>query len=248
MDIANGLLKQFGATANSAVDRVVTLLPVGSSPGPGSPEAGKPAEEKKDPNQERICGRAVVDGLVPEQRDTSALTLVRTFRIEPGGGCPPGTETATADASRLVCNISGTNTVGTLLQAPGEISRQLARFTLSLQIRNANRAAKRPPPADQGLVYRLPGSAVVSACLVNCDGATSSRVLAEQLVSVPQFGIEASMPVERRLFSNRSTRFEFGPAGEIISIRFLDALSETKKQKSATDPTERPRPDPESRP
>jgi hypothetical protein len=254
VDIADGLLKRFGVVAVSTIDPVRSTirsaaLVMAPQPPPTGPAA--PDDEPIRSFREKVCGQAVIDALDPKaaNRDTRALNLNRRFVIEPGASCPSGSETVADNAAALVCNIRGTETVGSLLQTPGEVAQQLARFTLSIQVRNANRAAKRRPlPADQGLVYRLAGSAMVSVCQRNCDGGSGSRVLAEEFVVVPQFGVEASMPLERRLFSNRTTQLEFGQAGELVSIRFIDAAVEGAKnmgEKANPLPKQPARPEPE---
>jgi hypothetical protein len=174
--------------------------------------------------RERVCGRRVVDALANDRRD-GGLTLRRDFRIEPGAPCPAGTDMALNDSSRVVCRIPGAQTVGTLIESPDTIARQLERYTLSLQIQSVNRAPTHPLSASNDLVYRLPGLAVVTVCVLTCEGGAGARIVADREIIVPQFGAEATIRIERRLFSNRSLQLEFGSFGELTSLRFVDTES-----------------------
>jgi len=54
-------------------------------------------------------------------------------------------------------------------------------------------------------------------------------VLVEKVLSVPQLGIEGTIPIERRLFSDRTVQLEFAPSGELTKAKFIDASGEAAK-------------------
>jgi hypothetical protein len=84
-----------------------------------------------------------------------------------------------------------------------------------------------------GVVYRTAGSALVTVCLGSCG---SGRVLAEKSVPVSQFGVEGTIPIERRLFSDQTVQLDFDTAGDLIKVRFFDASGDATKSASARNP------------
>jgi hypothetical protein len=246
LDLNHSMLSRLGTKDSSTIGTPVRLPPVrttpseaetpgseAETPGTSAPPPASPGETKL---RRDVCGRTVLDALARKDRsEQGGLKLRRLFRIEPGAGIPCSADTEMAvnevlkDPSRIVCRIPGEQTVGTLIESPGRIAKQLERYTLSLQIRSMNKAPTHSPSTNNDLVYRLPGSALVSVCMTSCDGGVGARIISETEIIVPQFGTEASVPIERRLFSNRSLQLEFGWFGELTSVRFVDTESEGNK-------------------
>lgn len=97
---------------------------------------------------------------------------------------------------------------------------------------NSRVKMSQPNSLPQGVVYRIPGSALISICMPQCSGpSTDRRVLVEQTVPVAQFGPEAVIPIERRLFSDRKVSLEFGDGADLIKAKFGDARTEAPPQK-----------------
>jgi hypothetical protein len=60
-----------------------------------------------------------------------------------------------------------------------------------------------------------------------CDGG---QTLANENVVVPQFGSVASLSVERRLFSERTTQAKSGPWGDLVDVKYTDRLAGGDRQ------------------
>lgn len=231
VELVDGRLVRLGVRHDSTVVAPRPGVPIAANvmaritpPGPG-PEL----TPEQQAARERVCGKATVDALDhPTPANADLLSLTRRFRLEPGGPCPAASETIDSP-SRFSCVLRGSSTIGSMLASPGEVAAQLAHYDLLLQLSDIERSPVRAPALNSGIVYRMPGSAKFMTCLAGCEGA-SARVLSEETISVPQFGTEAVIPIERRLFSNRTTELEFGASGELKSIHFVDVATEEKKK------------------
>jgi hypothetical protein len=81
----------------------------------------------------------------------------------------------------------------------------------------------------EGIVYRAPGSASLSVCRESCKpGPMGALPTAAQLwepsrlIRVAQFGLEATVPVNRVLFSNAAVRMQFAPDGSLSRLQTDD--------------------------
>ena len=178
--------------------------------------------------REQVCGKAAIAALAPNSSSADFAVVARSLHLQPGEPCPAGSETIQGP-SRVSCVLRGASTIGAALASPAAVSEQLSRYDLIVQLSDIEKAPARSPATGSGIVYRMPGSARLMVCAANCEGA-NSRVLNEQFIAVPQFGTEAIIPIERRLFSNRTTELEFGTNGELKSIHFVDVATEEKKK------------------
>ncbi len=226
LDIVDGRLVHLGVRHDSTVSApVFDATRVGSS---GPPEARTP-DKTFQAERERICGKGAIEALDnPDAKNADRLAATRRFRLEPGGPCPAGTEAAEGPASSA-CILRAASIVGKMIAAPADVAAQLARYDLVIRLSDIERAPARDPASGNGIVYRMPGSARLMTCLGSCDDGAGSRVISEDAITIPQFGTEAIIPIERRLFSNRSTDLQFGKFGELTSIHFTDTAKEDKK-------------------
>lgn len=226
LELADGRLVRLGVRNDSTVSVPDFDIPVVTSAGP--PERRAP-DQTFQAERERICGKGTIEALdKPDAKNVDRLQAKRRFRLEPGGLCPAGTETAEGPA-RSACILRAASTIGKMIAAPKDVDAQLARYDLVIQLSDIERAPARDPVSGSGIVYRMPGSARLMTCLGDCDGGAGSEVITADVISIPQLGTEASIPVERRLFSNRATELEFGKFGELTSIHVTDAAKEDKK-------------------
>jgi hypothetical protein len=196
-----------------------------------------------------ICGAALVDFLKKGGRpEDNPATVNRFFRFDPASStCPQDTVPVGGQgAGVLVCAIPAVNTVATLLGDQNAVADQLTDYTLHVRIVSSGRAPAPQPPKTRDLVYRTSGVALATVCLRQCGGG---RVLDEQWFSVPQLGSEGSIPIERRLFSNRTVKLDFGPAGDLIKLQFTDGANDAPATGAAgeTGATQRP-PTPPAKP
>jgi hypothetical protein len=188
-----------------------------------------------------ICGRSLVEFLAKpsaeRKSEDNPATMKRFFRFDPAGPCPADTTGGDpAQADRLVCTIPGLNTIGALL-ADRNAAPDLGEFSVQVRIVQSGRAVPIQRVNTRDLVYRTAGSALITVCTKSCGG--SGRVLIEKLVAVPQFGTEGTIPIERRMFSDRTAQIDFGPAGDLTQLRFVDAAADATKPPAAREPVQR---------
>ncbi|WP_157784133.1 hypothetical protein [Bradyrhizobium yuanmingense] len=81
----------------------------------------------------------------------------------------------------------------------------------------------------EGIVYRDPGAASLSVCRESCKASPAGALPTTaqlweppRLIRVAQFGHEASIPVNRVLFSNASVRMQFAPDGSLSRLQTDD--------------------------
>jgi hypothetical protein len=248
VEVSKGSLKSVNAESKSTVappknfdiNSLAKIAIEGSGIKPQSTQLSAEAIRKNvEETRKKVCGPAVIDALSnpketkPGPQDDkpkfSATTMRRVFRVVPGGSCPSGTDPGNPPAAGIqTCIFRGEDSIGKLI---GDITglTSLNKYTIEIRISEAGRvSASVLANATKGLLYRIPGSALVTICL--CSGAASAtRVLAERTIAVSQFGPEAVIEVERRMFSDRKTHLEFGDVGELKKAAFSDATTAEAK-------------------
>lgn len=242
IETPKGLLKSMNAASKNEVS-----VPKSTDPGSlaqlllsGFHSTERSSAEKSAADlRELVCGASLIAALArakaggPDAKDAGAndaLVLRRTIRFVPGQGCPAGTQTAgQAEAGTQRCRLESRDTIQKMLKDPEGVADDLAKYSLEFDIVEINRAASGARPfAKSGVVYRIPGLARVTICMPGCQSA-EKRVLLEQSIDVSQFGIEAVLPIERRLFSDRTVKLEFGDGGDLKSGTFSDAKAAEAK-------------------
>jgi hypothetical protein len=177
-----------------------------------------------------ICGKKLVQALdKPESNvPTSNLaTMRRVLYFDPSGDCPIDTiKSAAQPPSGIACIIDGPRTLGPLLADARPAADILQRYTIEARAL-WDVPTPFPNPVGEGIVYRMPANAIVQLCAPKCGGG---RVLAEKAIVVPQFGPVGTFSIERRLFSDRTTQFEFGVWGELTKAKFIDAVTPPEKK------------------
>ncbi|MFG1342662.1 hypothetical protein [Xanthobacter autotrophicus] len=233
-----GLLQLLNTSARSelAPPKAFTaegLLEILTSASPPKSQSSSSAEELAA-LRNRLCGSSLVaalDSLKMSSAQAGSLpteltTISRSFHFVPGEKCPIGT-TAKDNATDLEpgCMISGQATVGTLLTPEGSNTPQVSLYAVEIKVARLGASPTQPAPPSHGLVYRVPGQGMFTACVPRCDAGTSkgANLLASQTVQIAQYGFDASIQIERRLFADRTMILEFGPAGDLIRVSSGDA-------------------------
>jgi hypothetical protein len=232
IDLNRGMLKSLNAVTVSEFkppagsDLVTTIQEAFKVLLPKDHSAGSDALVDRVRLREQVCGVDLITALDkaqgPEPKAGRADIFQRSVHIVPGEPCPA---VAPAMASDPACVLPGMDTIGRLLRDPGPgggvLATRIDKFSIALQITEG----KKPQPIAgevKGIVYRIPGSATLSVCLVRCQG-TGGRILLSKTLPVAQFGSEAIAPAERRLFSDRTTKLAFSDTGELVKATFNDA-------------------------
>jgi hypothetical protein len=255
IEIQNGVLKRVNSisTAEFVIPKELqlegALAQLAKTQAATEQHADKEALPSVEDRRIAICGRSLVEFLAkpPAERksEDNPATMKRFFRFDPAGPCPADTTSGDpAQADRLVCTIPGLNTIGALL-ADRNAAPDLEEFTVQVRMVQSGRASRVQRANTRDLVYRTAGSALITVCTKSCSGG--GRVLFEKVVAVPQFGIEGTIPIERRMFSDRTVQIDFGPAGDLTQLRFVDAAADAAKPPAAREPVQ-PGPAPAPKP
>lgn len=238
IDLNRSMLKSLNAVATSELkppagsELVTTIQEVFKVLLPKDQSAGSDGPVDRVKLREQVCGMDLIAALDKAQGQEAKIgradIFQRSVRIVPGEPCP---DVAPPMESDPVCILPGIDTIGRLLRAPGPsggvLAKRIDNFSIAFQVTEGK---KQPPIAGEvkGIVYRIPGSATLSVCLVRCQGA-GGRILLSKTLSVAQFGSEAILPAERRLFSDRTTKLEFSDTGELIKATFNDSRAAESK-------------------
>jgi hypothetical protein len=219
--LANGILTGLNTTsaaqtADASKFQSILMKVVSAAPLTDKTSAGAGQDLAKQ--RISMCGDRLIRALEgPDPKSDVDAKIKKILRFDPSGGCPPE---ATA-LSKGQCLISGQTALSPLLANSDAAADALNRYSIEIRV-NPNKSTSPPAPTTKGIAYRTPGSATIQLCMPKCDGG---QTLANENVVVPQFGSLASLTVERRLFSDRTTQAKFGPWGELVDVKFTDSAA-----------------------
>ncbi len=226
--LANGILTGLNTTSaaqTADTSKFESILTKIISAAPVTPKAAAAAATATATDQDvaekrmSVCGARLIRALEGADPKSNPDTKTKKIlRFDPSG-CP----TEAPELSKGRCQLSGQTMLAPLLASPEDAADTLKRYSIELRV-NPNTPPSLQTPTTKGIAYRVPGSATIQICMPNCD---SGQTFARENVVVPQWGTIASLPMERRLFSDRTTQVKFGSWGELIDVKYTDSAGST---------------------
>jgi hypothetical protein len=228
VELQNSVLKSINSTIESAISvpkefQIGSIITQISNTLPKSiPQPAGESESLQD-QQIKLCGTALIEALAGQKGSGPDPTIARReLRWLFDGNCPNGMDPLPpAEPNAVSCILKGIDTVGVLLARPREAGESLQRFNIQTHVLERARAASRPA-VGKDIVYRTAGEALVRICLVSCGNEEGARLLEEKWLPIAQWGAEGAIPVERRLFSERTMQLDFAPTGDLTRAKFID--------------------------
>jgi hypothetical protein len=236
IDVSNGLLKAVNATSTSEprVSKEAELSTILTRVLSASRLTSETAAGDKSTLAERriaVCGRALVQALDKPETGSSVTDqtkLRRLFHFDPSADCPSETEkVAAAPNAGSACRVDGSQMLEGLFADADAVRDALKRYSAEFRV-VSGQSAPFGKPGGVGIVYRTPVGAVAQLCMPQCG--TGARPIAEKSMVFPQLGPGSVLPVERRLFSDRTAQFDFGAYGELTKAKLIDASASAEKK------------------